>query len=441
MASAERDGNLTRLMELVSPRVGLIRSVGRVQRGADEPVPPVICQATLSHFDHRMATRRDRESAGKGRTEQEAMAGAIGEALERYCATYIDARATRRATWPAVCNNAVAPPECVLYSERQYARRGFPYPRWRPDDDITWTTAWELPEKRQILLPASLVYMAPATPRPEDALVQGTSNGLAAGPDFDRACLAALCALAERDAFLITWMARLPAPAVDFTALPGPAATIRAHYSRHGVHLRVFRLCTDLPIHAMMTIALDTVGTGPAALVALGCHLNPVAALEKSLFEMCQVLPGEKRLFREKPPAQRLRGYADVKSLEDHSAYLTISERMNEFAFLLDNGRTVALADLPDHSQGATRDDLDFCVAGLRQAGCRVLCADLTTPDLATYPVRVVRAVATGLQPIHFGHGEERLGGRRLFELPHKLGFAPAPLGESDLNPCPHPLA
>src|SRR5690349_18034475 len=119
MASAERDGNLTRLMELVSPRVGLIRSVGRVQRGADEPVPPVICQATLSHFDHRMATRRDRESAGKGRTEQEAMAGAIGEALERYCATYIDARATRRATWPAVCNNAVAPPECVLYSERQ----------------------------------------------------------------------------------------------------------------------------------------------------------------------------------------------------------------------------------------------------------------------------------------------------------------------------------
>jgi ribosomal protein S12 methylthiotransferase accessory factor len=52
-----------------------------------------------------------------------------------------------------------------------------------------------------------------------------------------------------------------------------------------------------------------------------------------------------------------------------------------------------------------------------------------------------VRVLATGLQPIHFGWGQERLGGRRLFELPFRLGFAPGPRGEADLNPCPHPLA
>jgi ribosomal protein S12 methylthiotransferase accessory factor len=47
----------------------------------------------------------------------------------------------------------------------------------------------------------------------------------------------------------------------------------------------------------------------------------------------------------------------------------------------------------------------------------------------------------TGIQPIHFGHGLERLGGRRLYELPWKAGFTERPTSETSLNACPHPLA
>jgi ribosomal protein S12 methylthiotransferase accessory factor len=57
------------------------------------------------------------------------------------------------------------------------------------------------------------------------------------------------------------------------------------------------------------------------------------------------------------------------------------------------------------------------------------------------YPIRVVRALITGIQPIHFGHGLERLGGRRLYELPWKAGFTERPTSETSLNACPHPLA
>jgi ribosomal protein S12 methylthiotransferase accessory factor len=42
---------------------------------------------------------------------------------------------------------------------------------------------------------------------------------------------------------------------------------------------------------------------------------------------------------------------------------------------------------------------------------------------------------------MHFGYGEERLGGKRLFEIAHILGHAAGTRGESELNPCPHPLA
>ena len=70
----------------------------------------------------------------------------------------------------------------------------------------------------------------------------------------------------------------------------------------------------------------------------------------------------------------------------------------------------------------------------------RVAYVNLTTPDVEPYGMYVARALATGLQPIHFGHGEERFGGRRLFDVPSRMGHGSAPRTEEDLNPCPHPL-
>lgn len=52
----------------------------------------------------------------------------------------------------------------------------------------------------------------------------------------------------------------------------------------------------------------------------------------------------------------------------------------------------------------------------------------------------MVRTLATGLQPIHFGYGEERLGGTRLYRLPRLLGYGTSDRNEASLNPCPHPL-
>jgi ribosomal protein S12 methylthiotransferase accessory factor len=66
---------------------------------------------------------------------------------------------------------------------------------------------------------------------------------------------------------------------------------------------------------------------------------------------------------------------------------------------------------------------------------------DLTLPDIASVSLYAVRVLASGLQPIHFGHGYERLGGSRLFELAMELGLDNRVRTPADLNPCPHPLA
>jgi ribosomal protein S12 methylthiotransferase accessory factor len=441
MIKAQLDARTQRLLELVSPKVGIIRSLSQIVTGADEPTPPVIYQATLSHFDYRKGGPTERMNAGKGLTENEAVRGAIGEAIEHYCASQANPQVNFVAPWSAVESAGVAPPECVLYSEAQYARRNFPYHRWATQDEVMWTPMTELPGKREVYAPATLVYLSSPSARPEDFFTISNSNGLAAGPSLEFAVLHGLYELIERDSFLLTWMNKLPAPEVAFSATDGLAHSIRQHYARYGTEIRVFNISTDLPVYAMMGLALDKTGGGPAVVTGLGCHPDPSIALTKAVLEVCQVHPGEVQRYRREPPAQRLKSYEDVHTLEDHSAFLSIPERLGEFSFLLSNGRRQLLSKLASNSQGSVQADLDFCVSHLVEAGCRVLYADLTTPDVLDYGLSVVRTFATGLQPMHFGYGEERLGGKRLFEIARVLGYAEAARGENELNPCPHPLA
>lgn len=434
------DEDIQRLLELVSPKVGVLRSLTKVVRGIDEPSPPIIYQAVLSHFDYQIAPQNQRSAAGKGRTDGEAIRSALGEAIEHYCASQVDKEITRSASWGEL-PNAIAPPECVLYSDAQYARPRFTYHRWQPQDHLTWMPMRELPTGREVFAPAQQVYLNFTAKTEEDFFAPMTSNGLAAGPNLEFAILNGLYECVERDGFLITWMNKLPAPEVDFSTSNGLASSIKQHYAQHETEIRVFNVSTDIPIYVMMAVALDKTGTGPSALVGLGCHLDPQVALIKSLLEICQVHPGEVSRYKEEPPAERLHSYEDVRTLDDHSAFLTVPERLGECSFLIDNGRVQPIAELPNRSQGNTAADLGTVVDVLVRAGCRVLYADLTTPDVIDYGFSVVRTIATGLQPIHFGYGEERLGGRRLFEVPQTMGYATAVRGESDLNPCPHPLA
>lgn len=425
---------------LVSDRTGIIKNLSCVTRGIEEPNPPVIYQATLSHFDLRKTDEWERTACGKGQTASEAIARAIGEAVENYCAFHFDASRIRVAKWDAVEHEAIAPPEFVLYSTNQYERVGFPYQRWNPQTEVPWIAARELQCDRAVLVPASLIYLLRLGDG-QEYFCSPTSNGLAAGTTREAAVLHGLYELIERDGFLIHWMNRLPGQEIEFPADDGLASSIVSHYRRYGVEVRVFNVSTDLPAHVMMSVAIETLGGGPATVIGLGCHLDPRVALLKSLLEICQAHPGERLRYQDEPPRDRLQKYEDVRSVHDHSAFLTIPERLNEFDFLLKHGCRQKIEDLPNKSRGSVDLDLDECVNSMSHQGYRVCYVELTTPDVIDCGLHVVRTIATALQPIHFGFGMERLGGRRLFEVPLQLGFVARVRTESDLNPCPHPLA
>jgi ribosomal protein S12 methylthiotransferase accessory factor len=429
------------LTDLVDPRVGIVRSCRRVAKDWREPPRPLIYQSILSNFDYRTPAHTERMTSGKGLTHRDAERGAIVEALERYCAQQQRPGALAYGRASSLESPSIAPEEFVLYSDRQYDSPEFRHRRPVPDEEFTWVRGNLLASGEEVFAPASLVYMNFAGPGGRERLTSPNSSGLAGGIDVPSAVLAALYELVERDAFVVAWLTRLAAPRIDFSDSSGAASEIRRHYERFGVETLAFDLTTELDIPVVMAVGFDRSGSLPAATVGLGCDLAPATALDRAVMEVVQVRSGTVPAYRGEQPPDRIERYEDVRTLDDHAVFAADPEHLAEFDFLVDGAVTRALTDLPDRRSGSVESDLDFCRQRLEASGCKVGYVDLTQPDLEAFGIHVVRGIATGLQPIHFGFGEERLGGRRLFAMPRLLGHTTADLSEDDLNPCPHPVA
>ena len=106
-------------------------------------------------------------------------------------------------------------------------------------------------------MPASFAYLSSPSDQPQDFLCSTNSNGFAAGPDLNRAIRSAVLETLEREAFLVTWLDRLPAREIDFAAADGVVADICRAYEQGGAEVKAFLLPTDMPVAAVMALVLD----------------------------------------------------------------------------------------------------------------------------------------------------------------------------------------
>lgn len=72
-----------RWQDLVSPHTGVIRSLDRFTKPYTEFDFPVLWQAELANFQLRKQPDDLRYGVGRGMTDEQAIFGAVGEAIER----------------------------------------------------------------------------------------------------------------------------------------------------------------------------------------------------------------------------------------------------------------------------------------------------------------------------------------------------------------------
>jgi ribosomal protein S12 methylthiotransferase accessory factor len=380
-------------------------------------VPTVAADFDVANWGATTQPLVDRTAAGGvGYDDDSARAAAVAEAVERYVAVL----APLPVIEPRPGDLTARITDCTLHSRQQQDAPGFPYAA-AYDDAAPLTRAWRVTDGRPACVPLGLVTLDPARS------VIATSSGLAAAATPIRALLRAVQELVERDALMTTWLHGVAARQV-----PLPERLLRPVRERDG-DVTCFDLTPAWSPHPVAAVAGNAPLRGrPRLSLGLACRARFTDAVEKAWLEWTQgtVFAGGARWRGSDAPASP----SNVTDFDRHAAYY--SSHPDEWAALpIWRGDTTAPP--PDAGRATDADELQHLVHALAAAGIELYYRDLTTVDAARIGLRVVRALAPSLTPIHGDHRWPHLGGRAA-DLAFRYPWAAA--GSAFPNPAPHPL-
>jgi ribosomal protein S12 methylthiotransferase accessory factor len=428
---------LERLGHLVSPVTGVVPVLARATDAAATLAPVYVAgRNTAKATDdlHFLRNNFRGRSGGKGVTDAQARASALCEALERHCGVFQGDEPRRAATLHELGDAGVHPNDSMLFSDAQYdgregwnARVGRSYQwvprRFDPAARVEWTPLWSLRDARWRYLPAALCWYGYPLPLGE-RFAWADSNGCAAGNTREEAILQGFLELVERDAVAVWWYNRLARPAVEMESFADPwFGEVRGYYASLGRELWLLDLTHDLGVPVFAAVSGRAAGAEPDLILGFGAHLDPQIAAQRAVTEANQFLPVV--LPRHADPPRPF-GTDD----EEAVAWLTGSTLRNRPYLAPDPAAAPRrAADFPYAAAGDIADDVRRLVALAAERGMDTLVLDQSRPDV---DLAVVKVVVPGLR-----HFWARFAPGRLYDVPVRQGWLPAPLREDQLNPVP----
>ncbi|MDR6119704.1 ribosomal protein S12 methylthiotransferase accessory factor [Aeromicrobium sp. SORGH_AS981] len=447
--------------DLVDPVSGLVLRTRDITHDASVPASLVTKQCDVADVRAVSPWANNVLCQGSSFGDPDGAAkAALGESVERYCGNILDTLPVTYGSHDELRRRGVPvldPRELVLYSDAQYAAPGFPFVPLTRETRVHWVPGRSLTRDAEVLVPASLVYVNWYAAGYSSAPITNfcAFAGIAAGPDLDFAVMSGLEEVVERHATMVWWLNGHPLPRV-----PVPAALQRLWDGTDVTHQRSSLIALDDEF--AIPVAAAVVHDDTDRIVNVGFSARPTfeAAAAKAWTEALTLQEGSRDLLRMDGlhwavmASGELNGRAfklwreDRRYLDDFRAdmrdcddlmvqqqvYLDprAAERM---AHLLEPAGERPLASLPtvpERSASAYR-------AAVEAAGREVIVVDLTTPDVASTGMAVVRVLVPGTvgnAPAAFPF----LGGRRVQDLAVELGWRETALEEDELNyfPMPH---
>jgi len=367
-----------------------------------------------------------RNNSGKGMTDAQARASALGEAVERYSGAHQGDEPRVRASLDGLGGRAIHPNACMLFSDEQYRTRvewnarNVPFARvpvaFDPEREMDWTPVWSLTRREHRYLPTAYLYYGhPEWPR---GPCYADSNGCAAGATLEEAVRQGLLELVERDGVALWWYNRLRRPGVDLGALAAAnGREVIEWYAASGRDVWALDLTSDLGVPTFAAVSRRTEAPTEDILFGFGAHLDPMLALTRALGEMNQMTLS----------AAAIEDAADDRDfLHRWLREVTVSSA----PWLAPTpGPPKRLAEVPAPARADLRDEVECCRERLEARGLEVLVLDQTRADVG---IPVARVLAPGIR-----HFWARLAPGRLYDVPVALGWLPGPLREADMNPTP----
>ncbi|MCP2256539.1 ribosomal protein S12 methylthiotransferase accessory factor [Streptoalloteichus tenebrarius] len=379
-----------------------------------------------------------RASCVGGSTKHDPLAAkvsAVGEILERYAAGIYSPDRFLRASLSDLGPEAVDPRDLPLGSPTEYRTTKEKVSPYEDDLVIDWVEGAELDTGRRRHLPAIAVHIPYRPPHAREWLLNPNSTGLAAGSTWAQAVRGGLQEVVERDAAAIFWYNQLVLPTVDWSGLPPcPTRAILDRMRQDGIELFVKDVTTDVGVPAMAVLGRLDTPERPVSLFGYRADVDPHRCLLGAAEELEHVF----RMYWRSVELGGAPSLDEPRDIWDFTTYYCHESRVS----LLDFVRDGPVRPLPPPPPAPVSDAeaVDLLVGRLSAAGHHPVVVDLTPVDVAECGVVVVRCVVPGLQPVGFSTTFRRLGGRRLFEAPVRMGLRDRALREDELTPHPIPM-
>jgi ribosomal protein S12 methylthiotransferase accessory factor len=426
---------------------GVIDSLtGIVRWVADLPIDPgepeiFNCSVKMADTGVYQPLRCFDRNGGAGLTRQAARRAAVGEAVERYCASACFPDQLSLGSYREVSQStrACGPDDLALFHPRQHDC--IRYPAFTDDLPITWVAARSQATGQSVLVPACLTF-SPYFPflreRGEQTIGPSITTGLASAFSFAEAVLRGACEIIERDAFMITWLNRLPVPRIDIESSPRLTQVFRERFKRDYLSWSLHRLATDVPIPCILCVVVDHSRDPPMVCTGGAANLDPERAALKAIIEAAQTREWAKYLGHQPVPFSFESDWSNVNDFDKHVLLYAYGDMSGAVEFLRSAPAVCGVADLGGSTAAEGEAGLELVSATVSDLGAELLAVDLTTPDVASCGYSVVKAFIPGMQQLEGDHSHRLLGGRRLYDVPHRVGFDISPSFDS-LNPDPHP--
>lgn len=415
------DNGWQRIIEQATRHPGLISRIEKI-----EDVGPA--------FQHNQAMYRARHilsdvrwltahsQFGLDNQDEAACGKAIMESYERYCcgAKLADIVAADTESLPV--DQRIDPGSLANYLPRQ-TRLNSALKNAKPREPYDWTTVRDY-HGRKLFVPACFCSYRYLFSDYTDgrSLFWANTSGVAAHLSFDKAALAAVRELIERDAIMLWWLNRVPPPRLSPDVLDTRHRQLMTRIESCGYEAALLELTLDL-LPVFLCVARKREASWPNFLCSAACHENTDVAIGKAMEQVALTTA-----IGRSPEPEQIRAQT-VSSPSDHRSYYLDPKNGPHLDFLFSGTMT---EEKP--RDVAHRDLADLC-ALLQKKGFPALFKDLTCAELVQEnpEVRVVRALIPGLVPMTFGYMREPLALPRIRELFFARGMRSHPVNPEAL--------
>ncbi len=421
---------------LIGP-AGLISSVQEILAAPGEPRLYTTSSVTAA-LDKVCNISIPGSQGASGFSREEAWIGAIGETVERYCAACYEWENLIYASKSELGNAAIGLDQFGIYTEEIYNRPNTRLQRWHPDLPTYWVAGRSMHTGELRYVPAILVYTPFRNDDPHRSPFLGfaVSSGQACHTDLVQAQLSGLCEAIERDAFMISWMRRIPPTRIDYRCDPYLNSLFERYFQCKSLEFHVFTVTLDIQVPTALCVTTGNSPRGQFMNIGVATRPSEREAILKAMKEATQGAVWARDLIESKPNWRPLPDFSNIWDFEDHVRLYCEPDMAPHMDFIM---KTEKVREVASESSCANSEvALQNCLNEVQKWGLEAIEVNLTTPEIAELGFHVPKIMVPGLAALTSAHILPALATPRFNEVPKRLGLTD-PI-HSLFHPAPHPF-